>query len=131
MQGDIDLNNNHIFNVANRSNSSSAVHKSYIDLPIDESLAMHGELSLGSFPLTDLPEPKYLNDAATKRYVDNSLNGKLENPLTSDLYMNGHCLTNLKKATDNQDSVNLEQLNEATSAVSSNNREAVPKVRRV
>ena len=71
MQGDIDLNNNHIFNVATSSNSSSAVHKSYVDsaiskyLPIDGSLAMHGELSLGSLPLTDLPEPKYPNDAAT------------------------------------------------------------------
>ena len=104
MQGDIDLNNNHIFNIATSSNSSSAVDKSYVDsavskyLPIDGSLAMHGELSLGSFPLTDSPEPKYPNDAATKRYVDNSLNGKLENPLTSDLDMNGHRLTNQKKS---------------------------------
>ena len=55
------------------------VNKSYVDqnlskyLPIDGSLAMRGELSLGSNPLTDLHEPKYSNDATTKNYVDNAL----------------------------------------------------------
>ena len=85
---------------------------------LNELLNKSYELSLGSNPLTDLPEPKYKNDASTKKYVDNGLNSKIYKTLLSDLALNNNKITNLKKATNNQDSVNLEQLNESASVIS-------------
>ena len=68
--------------------------------------------------MTDLKEPKYKNDVTTKNYVDNGLNSKLDKTLSSDLHLNNNKITNLKKATNNQDATNLEQLNESASVIS-------------
>ena len=106
MKGDIDLGGNRIFNVANSSNDTSAVNKSYVDsglnkcLPIDGSSAMQGELSLDLHPLTDLPEPKFPNDAT---YLDNSLNSKMDKTLSSDFDLNHRQpkLASLQTAVEN------------------------------
>ena len=68
--------------------------------------------------MTDLKEPKYKNDVTTKNYVDNGLNSKLDKTLSRDLHLNNNKITNLKKATNNQDATNLEQLNESASVIS-------------
>ena len=54
------------------------------------------------------PNPKFPNDATSKIYLDNGL---------SDFDLNNNKVINLKKATHNHYSVNLDQLNEAVSAV--------------
>ena len=59
---------------------------------------MQGELSLGLYPLTDLPEPKFLNDATTKKYGDTGLNSKIDKILTYDTDLNNNKITNLKKS---------------------------------
>ena len=84
---DINMGGNKIISYRNPNDLNELVDKSYVDqnvskyLPIDLSLAMREELSLGSSPLTDLPEPKYRNDATTKKYVDNALNSKINKTL--------------------------------------------------
>ena len=122
---DINMGGNKIISYRNPNDLNGLVNKSYVDqnlskyLPIDKSLAMRGELSLGSNALTDLTEPKYSNDATTKNYVDNALNSKIDKTLSSDLDLNNNKITNLKKATQNKDAVNLVQVNEANSVISS------------
>ena len=66
------MGGNKIISYRNPNDLNELVNKSYVDqnlskyLPIDGSLAMQGEVSLGTNPLTDLPEPKYNNDAYPK-----------------------------------------------------------------
>ena len=121
---DINMAGNKILSYRNPCDLDELVNKSYVDLnvskylPINGSLTMQGELSLGLYPLTDLPEPKFLNDATTKKYVDSSLNSKIDKILTYDIDLNNSKMTNLKKATQNKDAVNLEQLNESASVIS-------------
>ena len=70
---DINMGGNKIVSYRDPNDLNELVNKSYVDsnlskyLPRDGSLAMTGELSLGLHPLTDLPEPKHNNDAATKK----------------------------------------------------------------
>ena len=98
------MGGNKIVSYRNPSDLDELVTKSYVDsnlskhLPIDGSLAMQGELSLGTNPLTDLPERKYNNDAQTKKYVDNGLNSKIDKTLSTDLDLNNNQITNLKKS---------------------------------
>ena len=120
---DINMAGNKILSYRNPKDLNELVNKSYVDsnlgkyLPIDGCLAMQGELSLGTNPVTDLPESKDNNDATTKKYVDNSLNSKIDKKLSTDLDVSNKKITYLKKATQNKDAVNLEQLNESASVI--------------
>ena len=53
-----------------------------------------------------------------KKKVDNGLNSKMDKTLSTDLDLNNNKINNLKKATQNKDAVNLEQLNESASVIS-------------
>ena len=95
MQGDIDLNQNSIYNIKNVSNDTSAVNKAYVDQKVSQ--------AGGSVDLT----PYLKKDGSSK--------------MTGNLNMNNSQIKNVKNATHNQDAITLKQVNDAIATTSTNN----------
>ena len=57
---------------------------------------LHGSLDMQYNNIINLTDPMYLNDAATKKYVDNKASN-----ISNDLDMNNHKIINLSDPTNN------------------------------
>lgn len=127
--GDIDMQNNRIFNAKNSTNTTSLVNRKYID---DNFLPNNKDISMGGFKITTNRQPSDLQELVSKGYVDQKVS-TISSPvlagfikkdgsiiMESNFDLNNNKIINLKKATNNSDSVNLEQLNEATLVLATN-----------
>ena len=88
--GNYDVDNKKLTNVATPTTNADAATKKYIDdhignvhqtgyLKKDGSVAMTGDLNVGGHKITNLATPTTQTGATTKKYVDDGLNSKVAN----------------------------------------------------
>ena len=126
MDGDINMNNNFIQNVATPTSSHQGVNKGYCDynfLNRQKGGVLMGPLSMNRNDLTGIPDtPKYGYSAVNKNYVDGEI-GKIASvdttqlikkdgsvPMAADLDMGTHKISNVVNPEFDTDVVNKQYL---------------------
>ena len=119
MQGDINMNNNFIQNIATPTSSHQATNKGYCDynfLSRQKGGVLMSSLSMNQNDLFEIPAPKYGNSAANKNYVDTEITKVHQNldltpflrkdgqrAMTGSLNMNGNQIIRLKEPVSSSD----------------------------
>ena len=114
MDGDINMNNNFIQNIATPTSSHQATNKGYCDynfLSRQKGGVLMSSLSMNQNDLFEIPAPKYGNSAANKNYVDGEI-GKIASvnttqlikkdgsvPMAADFDMGTHKIINMGQPT--------------------------------
>ena len=119
MTGNLNMNNNRIFNLPNPTGSKQPIPLAYGDLAylhVDGSNIMTNHLNMNNKKITNLHTPTNVTDAATKKYVDDKstnpqdLSTYLKNNgsdlMTGNLNMSGHKIINLEDPVSDNDAVN-------------------------
>ena len=125
MDGDININNNFIQNIATPTSSHQVTNKGYCDynfLNRQKGGMLMGSLSMNQNDLFEIPAPKYGSSAANKNYVDGEI-GKIASvdttqlikkdgsvPMAADLDMGTHKISNVVNPEFDTDVVNKQYL---------------------
>ena len=125
MDGDINMNNNFIQNIATPTSSHQVTNKGYCDynfLNRQKGGMLMGSLSMNQNDLFEIPAPKYGSSAANKNYVDGEI-GKIASvdttqlikkdgsvPMAADLDMGTHKISNVVNPEFDTDVVNKQYL---------------------
>ena len=130
MDGDINMNNNFIQNIATPTSSHQVTNKGYCDynfLNRRKGGMLMGSLSMNQNDLFEIPAPKYGSSAANKNYVDGKI-GKIASvdtthfdttqlikkdgsvPMAADLDMGTHKISNVVNPKFDTDVVNKQYL---------------------
>ena len=100
MVGNLDMNRNMIFNLANVSSLGSAVNREYVHSTFLQKSGgtMTGNINLNNNYITGIPNTPSTNSSAiSKNYLDNRLFlGYVSNPSIIDFDMNDNYIMNLK-----------------------------------
>ena len=118
MTGNLDMNNNQIFNLPNPTGSKQPIPLAYGDLAylhVDGSNMMTNHMNMNNKKITHLQTPTNNTDATTKKYVDDIISNQDFSSffkkdgsitMTSDLNIGGHKIINLEDPTSDSDAVN-------------------------
>ena len=134
MTGNLQMGNHKITGVRVPTAPSDATTKKYVDdhiansspdlsdyLEKDGTVAMTGNLNMGTKKIVNLATPTANNDAATKKYVDDKPSGgdfKKDGSvvMTGNLNMGGHKLANLATPTTNNDAATKKYVDDKPTA---------------
>ena len=115
MTGNLNMNNNQIFNIPNPTGSKQPIPLAYGDLAylhVDGSNMMTNHMNMNNKKITHLQTPTNNTDATTKKYVDDSISNQDFSSffkkdgsitMTSDLNIGGHKIINLEDPTSDND----------------------------
>ena len=118
MTGNINMNNNRIYNIPNPTGPKQPIPLAYSDLAylhVDGSNMMTNHLNMNNKKITNLQTPTSNTDAATKLYVDNKstpqdLSPYIKKdgsaPMTGSLNMSGNKIINLEDPASDSDVAN-------------------------
>ena len=124
MQADINMNNNHIQNVATPTTSHQGANKGYCDynfLNRQKGGRIMGSLSMNQNDLFEIPAPKFGSSAVNKNYVDGFLK-KTGDQMSGDLDMGGNKINNVgtPDTNENDAAVNVGFFNTELNASNAN-----------
>ena len=115
MTGDLNMNNNQIFNIPNPTGSKQPIPLAYGDLAylhVDGSNMMTNHMNMNNKKITHLQTPTNNTDAATKKYVDDKSKPQDLSPffkkdgsapMTGNLNINSNKIINLEDPTSDSD----------------------------
>ena len=118
MTGDLNMNNNQIFNIPNPTGSKQPIPLAYGDLAylhVDGSNMMTNHMNMNNKKITHLQTPTNNTDAATKKYVDDKSKPQDLSPffkkdgsapMTGNFNINGNKIINLEDPASDNDAVN-------------------------
>ena len=99
MAGNLNMNNNRIFNIPSPIQSSEPTNKEYISknyLNLDGSKPLTGNLQINKHRIYNLPSPIQSSEPTNKEYISkNYLDLRGENLMDGDLRLNGHRIIGL------------------------------------
>ena len=148
LTNNLDMKNNKIINLAEGSDNSDAVTKHQLEtglvpkadktelsnyLKRDGSISVISDFDFGNNKITKVGNGSQSTDIVNKGYIDTELAAKPNvnqvilrdgsQRMIGTLNMNNFKITNVKDATHNQDAVNLKQVNDGISTVSTQTNE--------
>ena len=118
MTGDLNMNNNQIFNIPNPTGTKQPIPLAYGDLAylhVDGPNMMTNHMNMNNKKITHLQTPTNNTDAATKKYVDDKSKPQDLSPffkkdgsapMTGNLNINGNKIINLEDPASDNDAVN-------------------------
>ena len=118
MTGNLNMNNNRIYNLPNPNGSKQPIPLAYGDLAylrVNGSNMMTNHMNMNNKKITNLQTPTNVTDAATKKYVDDKSKPQDLSPfikkdgsdsMTGNLNMSGHKIINLENPASDNDAVN-------------------------
>ena len=127
MTGNLDMNNNRIFNIPNPTGPKQPIPLAYSDLAylkIDGSNKMTNDLNMDNKKIINLITPTNNSDAVPKKYVDDSISNQNfssflkkdgSNSMTSDLNVSGHKIINLEDPASESDAANKKYVDDHVS----------------
>ena len=134
--GDFDFGDNKITHVKTGTSSQDAVNYSQLIsktaeyLPLTGAI-MQGDIEMNSYTILGIRDENRDNAVVSHKFVKDELNKKPNtnqvvlingsNTMTGNLNMNNQRITNLGRATHNQDAITLKQVNDAFSTISTQN----------
>ena len=125
MTGNLNMNNNRIYNIPNPTGSKQPIPLAYGDLAylhVDGSNIMTNHMNMNNKKITNLQAPTNVTDAATKKYVDDkSTNPQDLSPfikkdgsvsMTGNLNLSGHKIVNLEDPASDSDAANKKYIDD-------------------
>ena len=118
MAGNLDMNNNRIFNLPAPNGSKQTTPLAYTDfayLKVNGTNSMTNDLNMNNKKIINLITPSNDKDAAHKKYVDESISNQdfssflkkdVNIPITSDRNVGGHKIINLEDPASDSDAAN-------------------------
>ena len=118
MAGNLDMNNNRIFNIPAPNGSKQPTPLAYTEfayLKVNGTNSMTNDLNMNNKKIINLITPTNNSDASTKKYVDDSISNQDfssffkkdgSRVMTSDLNIGGHKIINLEDPASDSDAAN-------------------------
>ena len=119
MTGNLNMNNNRIYNIPNPTGSKQPIPLAYGDLAylhVNGSNMMTNHMNMNNKKITNLQAPTNVTDAATKKYVDDKSTNPPDlspffkkdgsTPMTGNLNLNGNKIVNLEDPASDNDAAN-------------------------
>ena len=119
MTGNLNMNNNRIYNIPNPTGSKQPIPLAYGDLAylhVNGSNMMTNHMNMNNKKITNLQTPTNGTDAATKKYVDDKSTNPPDlspffkkdgsTPMTGNLNLNGNKIVNLEDPASDSDAAN-------------------------
>ena len=127
MTGNLNMNNNRIFNIPNPTGPKQPIPLAYSDLAylkVDGTNKMTNDLNMDNKKIINLITPTNNSDAVPKKYVDDSISNQNfssflkkdgSNSMTSDLNVSGHKIINLEDPASESDAANKKYVDDHVS----------------